>query len=92
MARRPSVFALLVIGAVAIIAGATWSFVAKVTADQSSMSSGTMPTLPVHVYTQYTQAGLVPDYTQVWFGLGLAAFGVAVGVVGAVAARAKRTV
>ncbi|MGH1550823.1 hypothetical protein ACRAWB_17230 [Leifsonia poae] len=90
-ARRSSVITILVVGAVALVAGATWSWVAKVTADQSSMTSGTLPVLPVHVYRQYTQVGHAPDYLEVWLGLGLALLGVVALVVGALMARARRT-
>ena len=89
--RRRYAVAILVAGAVAMVAGAMRSFVAAVAAARSSMSSGALPVLPVHVYRQYTQSGLGPDYTQVWIGLGIAIVGLLAVVAGCVVALVRRS-
>ena len=80
---------LIAAGAFVTVLGVTWGLAAKAAAERSVMSSGTMPTLPVHVYTQYTQRGMVPDYVGLWMGLALAAVGAAVLLVGAASAFAS---
>ncbi|NUU06230.1 hypothetical protein [Leifsonia sp. C5G2] len=80
---------LIAAGAFVAVLGVTWGLAAKAAAERSVMSSTAMPTLPVHVYTQYTQRGMVPDYVGLWMGLALAAVGAVVLLVGAATAFAS---
>jgi hypothetical protein len=80
---------LLTVGALAAIGGVIWGLAAKASADNAVFGASSMPTLPVHVYTQYTQRSFVPDYMGLWIGLLVAALGVAILLAGVVVAFAK---
>ena len=80
---------LIAAGAFVTVLGVSWGLAAKAAAESTAMSSRTLAVLPVHVYTQYTQRGIVPDYVGLWMGLGLAAVGAIVLVVGAAVAFAS---
>lgn len=75
---------LLVLGVTTAIAGIIGALAAKGAADQSIFRSA-MPTLPVGVYTQYTQRAFAPDYTAAEIGLLVVALGVLAAVIGIVA-------
>jgi hypothetical protein len=84
--QRPYILWLLGAGALATAVGVVWAFAAIEAAGRSVSDSGPMMTLPVNVYTQYTQRSIVPDYTGLWLALVLAGIGVLVLLAGAVAA------
>ncbi|MEN0083403.1 MAG: hypothetical protein AAGC66_01430 [Leifsonia sp.] len=77
---------LIAAGAFVTVLGVTWGLAAKDAAERSAVSPGSMPTLPVFVYAQYTQRAAVPDYVGLWMGLALAAVGAVVLLVGAATA------
>jgi len=84
--RRPYLAWLVVLGSLAVIAGVVWVQAAKTAADQYAQRPQPMPTLPVHVYAQYTQHAIVPDYSGLWMGFAVVGVGVlilAAGIVGA---------
>lgn len=71
--RKRTLVALLVLGATAVAGGVLIALVTTSSTEQAS--SGSMPTLPVHVYVQYTQRLLAPDYTGLAIGITVAAVG-----------------
>ncbi|MBN9632406.1 MAG: hypothetical protein J0I18_17670 [Actinobacteria bacterium] len=83
--HRPYVVWLLGAGGLATVVGVAWAF-AAIDAAGRSVASGPMMTLPVNVYTQYTQRSIVPDYTGLWLALGVAGIGALVLLAGAVVA------
>ncbi len=83
--QRPYILWLLGAGALATAVGVVWAF-AAIEAAGRAMASGPMMTLPVNVYTQYTQRSIMPDYTGLWLALVVAGIGVLVLLAGAVAA------
>jgi hypothetical protein len=87
--RNPYVVVLLAVGALAAIAGLIWGLAAKASADHTALGASSMPTLPVHVYTQYTQHFIVPDYMGLWIGLLVAVLGVIILLAGVVVAITK---
>lgn len=80
---------LIAAGAFVTVLGVAWGLAAKAAAERSAMSSGAMPTLAVHAFTQYTQHGMVPDYAGLWMGLALAGIGAVALLVGAATALAS---
>lgn len=83
--HRPYFVWLLGAGGLATAVGVVWAF-AAIEAAGRAVASGPMMTLPVNVYTQYTQRSIVPDYTGLWLALVVAGIGVLVLLAGAVAA------
>jgi len=83
-----AVLLLLGLGAALVIGGAVRALVVKSSIDHPSTFTDTMPTLPVHQYTQFTQRVLAPDYAGLWIGIAVAVIGAAVVAVGIVVARA----
>jgi hypothetical protein len=82
--RNAYVVVLLTGGALAAIGGAIWGLAAKTSADHAVLGASSMPTLPVHAYTQYTQHFIVPDYMGLWIGLLVAVLGVVIVLAGVV--------
>ncbi|MGN7797819.1 hypothetical protein [Leifsonia sp. 22587] len=87
--RRRLIPSLIVAGASLAVFGVLFAIVEKVSAEQGTTSPTTMVTLPVGVYTQYTQRGFVPDYTGLWIGLVVAAVGALVLIAALVVARRR---
>lgn len=88
--RNPYVVVvLLAVGALAAIGGLVWGLAAKASAEHTVLGASSMPTLPVHVYTQYTQRFIVPDYMGLWIGLLVAVLGVMILLAGVVFAFTK---
>jgi hypothetical protein len=87
--RNPYVVVLLAVGALAAIGGLIWGLAAKASAEHTVLGASSMPTLPVHVYTQYTQRFIVPDYMGLWIGLVVAVLGVMILLAGVVVAFTK---
>lgn len=85
--RRSSVW-LIALGALVAISGIAWAITAKVAADDSSLGSTVMHTLPVHAYTQYTQVAHA-DYTGLWIGVSIAIIGLVLAFLGLVSARQR---
>jgi hypothetical protein len=83
------VVVLLGLGVATAIGGAIWALVAKASADNAARSSSSMPTLPVHEFTQYTQHLVVPDYAGLAIGVLVAVIGVVILSAGLVVAFAK---
>lgn len=80
---------LLVLGVTTAIAGVIGALAAKGAADQSIFRAS-VPTLPVHVYTQYTQRAFAPDYTAAEIGLAVVALGVLAAVIGIIVTARRR--
>ncbi|GAA1438628.1 hypothetical protein GCM10009617_01130 [Leifsonia poae] len=88
---------LIVGGAIAMIVGGLVESVAKAPADRVTLFNSAIPTLPVGVYRQYTQAAgggielaVAPDYAGLWIGATVALLGVIALLAGVVVASAKR--
>ena len=82
--RRLLLTVLLGVGSLAVIAGVIWGAVAKAAVDQIVVGPSAIPTLPVHVYAQYTQRFVAPDYSGLWAGGALAVLGLALLLAGLV--------
>jgi hypothetical protein len=87
--RNPYVVVLLAVGALAVIGGLIWGLAAKASAEHTVLGTSSMPTLPVHVYAQYTQRFIVPDYMGLWIGLLVAVLGAIILLAGVVVAFTK---
>lgn len=83
---RAPLVVLLLVGALATIVGEGWFLTAKAAVARSAQSSDVMPTLPVHVYAQYTQHLPAIDTSGLWTGLLIAGLGVAALLAAAVVA------
>jgi hypothetical protein len=83
----PAVVVLLVLGVALAAAGAIRALMAKLSIDHPAPLDLTIRTLPVNVYTQYTQRLPPPDYAGLWMGVTVAVIGAAVIAVGIVVAR-----
>ncbi|MCI0156648.1 hypothetical protein KNO15_08055 [Leifsonia shinshuensis] len=88
--HRPYLVWLLGIGGLVTVVGVVWAFAAIEAAGRSAAGSGPMMTLPVGVYTQYTQRSIVPDYTGLWLALIVTVIGALVLLAGAVTAFVRR--
>ncbi|MDR6612137.1 hypothetical protein [Leifsonia sp. 1010] len=69
---------LLIVGVLVTVAGEGWFLTAKDTVASSAQRSNSLPTLPVHVYAQYTQHLPAIDTSGLWTGLLIAGSGIAV--------------
>jgi hypothetical protein len=84
--RNPYVVVLLTVGALTAIGGVIWGLTAKASADHAVLGASSMPTLPVHAYTEYTQHFIAPDYMGLWIGLLVAVLGLIILLAGVVVA------
>jgi hypothetical protein len=66
----------LLVGALATIVGEGWFLTAKAAVASTAQRSDAMPTLPVHVYAQYTQHLPAIDTSGLWTGLLIAGLGI----------------
>ncbi|WP_426520173.1 hypothetical protein ACPPVQ_07450 [Diaminobutyricibacter sp. McL0618] len=82
---------LLAVGVLMVLGGVVGGLAAKASADHPWSMGSSMPTLPIFVYTQYTQAThpIVPDYTGLWIGIGVAVLGAIILAAGVIVASTK---
>ncbi|NEN06742.1 hypothetical protein G3T36_12785 [Diaminobutyricibacter tongyongensis] len=92
--RRWSPLAVLLVacGALAAIAGVTWTLASNASAGNVVFRASSIPTLPVHSYVQYTQHFIAPDSTGIQFGPLVAVLGLIVFLVGITVAVTKRRI
>ncbi len=90
--RNPYVVVLLAVGGLATIGGLIWGLAAKASADHALLMASSLPTLPVHTFTQYTSHAIVLDYTGLWTGILVAILGVIILLAGVIVASTKRRV
>ncbi|SDH11237.1 hypothetical protein SAMN04515691_3238 [Leifsonia sp. 98AMF] len=83
---------LLLVGALATVVGEGWFLTAKAAVANSAQRSNSLPTLPVHVYAQYTQHLPAVDTSGLWTGLLIAGLGIAVLLAAAVVAIRRSSV
>lgn len=82
----------LIVGALATIVGEGWFLTAKAAVASTAQRSDAMPTLPVHVYAQYTQHLPAIDTSGLWTGLLIAGLGIAALLAAAVVAIRRSSV
>jgi hypothetical protein len=88
--RNPYVVLLLAVGALTAIGGVIAGLAAKASADHALAVGSSLPTLPVHTYTQYVSHSIAPDYTGLWIGILVAVIGVVILLAGVAAATKPR--
>ncbi|MFF2050742.1 hypothetical protein ACFVU2_04000 [Leifsonia sp. NPDC058194] len=84
----PAAVLLVALGAVLAIGGVAGALIVATSAARLSQD-GAPRTLPVFVYTQYTQRLVAPDYTGLWIGVAVAAIGAIAVVAGIVLTRQR---
>ena len=87
--RKPDVLLLLTVGTLMVVGGLIGGLFAKASAEKAA-SGSPMPTLPVHVYAQYTAHSIVPDYTGLGIGNLVAVLGLIIVVVCVIVASRRR--
>lgn len=80
--RGRTIILLGALGLAMTVAGAVTALISRASA--SATAPGSIGTLPVHVYTQYTQRAAAPDLTGLGVGVAVAAVGAIVVLVCAV--------